>query len=99
MTHYDPDLPVRLACESLAYGLHAVILHVMVNGEERPIAFASHSLNSAEKNYAQIHKEALAIIWGIKQYHYLYGRKVTLVTDHQPLYFTFAMYTTKGTTR
>ena len=48
LTHYDPDLPVRLACDSSAYGLGAVISRVMENGEERPIAFASRSLNSAQ---------------------------------------------------
>ena len=62
LTHYDPDLPGRLACDSSAYELGAVVSNVMENGEETPIAFTSRSLNSAEKNYAQIHKEALAII-------------------------------------
>ena len=88
MKHYDPDLRVRLACDS--YGLGAVILHVMENGKEMPIAFASRSLNSAEKVCAQIHKEALAIIWGEKKFHcYLSGRKFTLVTNHQPLLTMF----------
>ena len=32
---------------------------------ERPIAFASHSLTQVERNYAQIHKDALAIVWAI----------------------------------
>ena len=90
MTHYDPDLPVRLACDSSAYGLGAVISHVMENGEERPTAFEFRSLNSAEKNYALIHKEALAIILGVRKFHcYLYGRKFILVTDHQPLLTIF----------
>ena len=84
LTHYNPDLPVKLACDSSAYGLGAVISHVMENGEERPIAFASRTLNAAEKNYAQIRKEALSLVWGVKKFHcMLFARKFTLVTDHQ----------------
>ena len=86
LTHYNPDLPVRLTCDSSTYGLGAVLSHVMENDEERPIAFASRTLSAAEKNYAQVQKEALSIIWSIKKfYSYLYGRKFTLVTNHQPL--------------
>ena len=90
LTHYNPDLPVKLACDSSAYGLGAVISHVMENGEERPIAFASRTLNAAEKNYAQIHNEALSLVWGVKKFHcMLFARKFTLVTDHQPLISIF----------
>ena len=50
LTHYNPKLPVKLAFDSSAYGLGAVISHVMENREERRIAFASRTLNAAEKN-------------------------------------------------
>jgi hypothetical protein len=89
LTPYDSDFPIRLACDASSYGLGAVISQ-MVNGKERPIAFASRTLNNAERNYSQIEKEGLSIVWSIKKFHiYLYGRKFILFTDHKPLTFIF----------
>jgi hypothetical protein len=61
-------------------------------GKDPPIAFASRTLNSAEKNYPTIEKELLAIVWGCKHFRqYLYGRKFTIVTDHRPLTWIFSV--------
>ena len=41
----------------------------MEDGSERPVAYAPRTLNRAEKNYSQIEKEAMAIVYGVKQIH------------------------------
>ena len=58
----------------------------MPDGQERPIAYSSRTLSQPEKNYSQIEKEALALVYGVKKFHkYLYGRRFLLVTDHKAL--------------
>jgi RNase H-like domain found in reverse transcriptase len=61
------------------------------NGEERPIAFAARSLKPAEKNYAPMRFELLAMMWAPTEAFrtYLYGcpNKVVVFTDNKPLKF------------
>lgn len=44
LTHYNPELPLRLACDASPYWVGAVLSHVMPNGEEKSIACASQTL-------------------------------------------------------
>ena len=93
LTHYDPTKPIRIEADASKYGLGAVISHIMEDGSQRPIAYCSRTLNISERNYAQIDKEALSLVFAIEKFHYfVYGRRFTLVTDHKPLKYLLGPY-------
>jgi len=65
-------------------GLCAVLSQGEI-GKDLAGAFASRTLNQADKNYTAM-EELLAIVWGMRYFRpYLHGRKFTVVTDHKPL--------------
>ena len=86
LVHFDPELELVLMCDASSYGVGAVLAHRMPDGSERPIGYASRSLLASQRNYSQLEKEALALVFGVQRFHsYLFGHRFELVTDHQPL--------------
>jgi hypothetical protein len=56
------------------------------NGDLHPIAYASKTFNSAQKNYDTTEREALAIPWSLQHFNtYCEGHKYTIFTDHKAL--------------
>ena len=41
LVHYDPSKPVKLAVDASQSDVRAVISHILENGTEKPIVFAS----------------------------------------------------------
>jgi hypothetical protein len=62
------------------------ILSQRVNGQFRPVAYWSKTLNSAQRNYSASERELLALVEAFKHFRqYLLGKRFVAVTDHQAL--------------
>nr|XP_050040360.1 uncharacterized protein LOC126537393 [Dermacentor andersoni] len=85
LVHYDPEKPLRLECDASPVGVGAVLSH-RIGNTDYPISFRSRALTPAERNYSQLEKEALALVFGVTKFRdYLLAKHFTLVTDHKPL--------------
>lgn len=81
LKYFDTDKNTVVQCDASESGLGACIMQ-----DGHPIAYASRSLTQTECNYAQIEKELLAIVFAMERFeNYVYGRHVTVESDHKPL--------------
>ena len=83
--------PFILHTDASGDGLGAV-LYQEQDGSERPLAYASRSLNKAERNYPAHKLEFLALKWAVtdKFHDYLYGHEFLARTDNNPLTYVLS---------
>ena len=85
LAHYNEELPLVLTTDASPFGLGACLAHrVTENGKTflRPISYASCSLKPSEKNYAQIDREGLAVVWAMRYFkQFVLGKHIELHTD------------------
>ena len=85
----DYSKPFLLTTDASNFALGAVLSQGPIPND-RPIAYASRTLNESETKYSTIEKELLAIVWACKYFRpYLFGRKFYIYTDHRPLMWLF----------
>lgn len=85
LAHFDSSLPVVLSCDASPVGVGCVLSQIHQTGE-RPVAFYSRSLSESEARFSQTDREGLAVLTGVKHFHYwLAGRRFVIRTDHRPL--------------
>ena len=77
------DKPFTVETDASISGIGAVLSQVQEDAKLHPVAYASRSLSSAERNYSVTELETLAVVWALTRFHsYLYGQSVTVLTDH-----------------
>lgn len=89
---YDPNATIIIQADASPVGLGAVVMQ-RKHEDEQPVilAFASRSLSEAERNYAQIEREALGLVWACMRFRmFTLGKQFELLTDHKPLQFLFS---------
>lgn len=83
---FDPTKKIIISSDCSSYGMGACLFQTQENGENRPVAYISRTLTDAEKRYANIEREALAITWACtKLSDYIIGLQIYVETDHKPL--------------
>ena len=81
LIHYNPNRPAIIETDASLKGLGAVLIQ-----DGKPVRFLSKSLTRTETDYANIERELLAVLFACEKLHnYVFGRQVTVHTDHKPL--------------
>jgi hypothetical protein len=86
--------PFRLYCDASDVGVGAMLAQVDSSGVEHPVSFFSRKLNAAQKGYATVEKEALALLLALKHYDVYLNETphtIEVFTDHNPLTFVHRM--------
>ena len=79
--YFSPEKTLELQVDSSDYGLGATLLQ-----DGRPLEYASRLLTPSERNWSQMEKELLAVVFGLTRFHqYTFGRPVLVLNDHKPL--------------
>ena len=85
LTSPDPIKPYVVTTDASGFATGAILQQDHGKGLQ-PIAFMSHKMNGAERNYPVHEQELLAVVHALREWrHYLHGSGFEVVTDHMSL--------------
>ncbi len=96
LSYPTPNDPFVLDTDASGFGLGSVLSQIR-EGREYVIAYYSHALSRPEQQYCVTRRELLAIVMSLKHFHhYLYGRHITVRTDHGALRWLLGFKSPEG---
>ena len=85
LKYFDQNLPTKVSVDASKAGLGTVLLQLHCD-DWHPVASTSHAMSKSERNYSQIEKETLVVVYGSDRFNqYVYGRRYIIESDHKPL--------------
>ena len=90
LAHPDPQRQWTVQTDASGMAIGGVLSQKQDDGTVRPVAYWSHKLNSAERNYSATERELMAIVKATEHWRvYLHGspHPVLLLSDHKPLVY------------
>ncbi len=72
------------------------VLKQNYGNKEHVVRYVSRMLKQAERNYATIEKELLAVVFCISEFKHYLGKEFILRSDHKPLMYIKNMKDPKG---
>ena len=79
---FDTKAITKVIVDASPTGLGAMLVQTQRTGEDKVIAYASRSLNTAENNYSQIERECLGVYFTCIRFQmYLLGKMFTKIVE------------------
>ena len=90
LAHPDPQSQWIVQTDASGHAIGGVLSQKQDDGSMKPVAFWSHKLNSAQRNYSATERELMALVEATKHWRaYLHGspHPIVLKSDHKPLVY------------
>ena len=81
LQYFNNEEPIVIQVDASSIGVGAPLLQ-----QGKVISYHSQALTPTQQRYSNIECECYGLVNGIEHFHhYVFGRKFTVQTDHQPL--------------
>ena len=84
----DWNLPFHVHIDASNFAIGCILAQPHEGNMDLPVSYASRQLNTVEKNYTNIEREGLSMIYAVKKFwHYILATPFVFFLDHHALLY------------